>query len=259
MFLIAFSLSFMKYEQLRIMWKELKPRSQINYRSEFTSFLIMIPVTAITGVIFTSISSKYYRWNRYAIERDEYFFTISSKGQCYVDRRILTESMQFISALVALVIIFVVHQNFATKIISKQIEDKYIVSHSKQIFIALTAHGIMNIATVSYSAFIDRAAKADLTRPYVILMVFPYLWFIVVHSLRSDISYPSNTFVDDIVIGNDNASDLSSVTMSDMNSIQDREVMLSTRIRTLNDVHQLQLLSNVGERSTDCSLISEQS
>jgi len=87
-------------------------------------------------------------------------------------------------------------------------------------------------------------------------MVFPYLWFIVVHSLRSDIAYQSNTLADDIDIGNDSSSDLSSVTMSDMNSIHDREVVLSTRIWTLTDVHQLQLLYNVGERSTDCSLIS---
>lgn len=212
----------------------------------------MIPTTISFGVMVRSVCSKYYRWNRFAIEQDDYSFVISSEGQCYNDERSSTEWLQFMTTLAALVMTFIVYRKFETQVICNRSEHKILINESKQIFVALAVHGFMNIATASALFFLNQTLQADLTRPYVFYMVFPYLWFIVIRSIRSDASsvyYPENSSINIITTGSDDVSDVSSVTMEDVDISTDQ-------ILTTVNIMQLNTLAGADDTSSDCSLIS---
>lgn len=247
--------------KLRVIWKELKSSSQVNYRAEFLSSLILIPLTVTFGIMVRSISSKYYRWNRVVLERDEYSFIISSKGQCFMDERFITESLQCLMTLVALIMTFIVYRKFEVHTLCERVEHIDLINESKQIFAALAVHGILNAATVFLLTFFNQTIHAEVSRPFAISTVFPYLWFIVVHSLRSEntpSSDDSNEIVEDIVIsGRDDVSDLSSITgVYDM----DEEGGPHVQVQTAFDVLQINITPDVSDTSikssSDCSLIS---
>jgi len=112
----------------------------------------------------------------------------------------------------------------------------------------------MNAAVVSlFIVLVNQSLQADLTRPYVIFMVFPYLWFIVVRSIRSDnesLTYdPEHSIMSVDVTGNDIKSDLSSVTMEDVGNS-------NCQILTSVSIMQLNVLVGAEDTSSDCSLIS---
>ena len=213
----------------------------------------MIPISISFGILIRSVSSNYYRWNRFAIEQDEYSFVTSSVGQCYNDERVSTGILQFMTSLAALVMTFVVYRKFEKQVINNKPVQKFLINESKQIFVALAVHGSINVAIVSLSALVDQSLQADLVRPYVIFMVFPYLWFIVVRSLRSDNASLTDDSEHSImsidVTGNDIESDLSSVTI---------EGVGDSTCQTLTSVNVMKLNVLVGAEdvSSDCSLIS---
>jgi len=214
----------------------------------------VIPISISFGILVRSVSTNYYRWNRLAIERDEYSFVTSSVGQCYNDEGMSTGILQFMTPLVALVMTFVVYWKFEKHVIHNKPEHKFLINESKQIFVALAVHGSMNAAVVSlFIVLVNQSLQADLTRPYVIFMVFPYLWFIVVRSIRSDnesLTYdPEHSIMSVDVTGNDIKSDLSSVTMEDVGNS-------NCQILTSVSIMQLNVLVGAEDTSSDCSLIS---
>ena len=248
-------------KKLRVIWKELKSSSQISYRAEFLSNSILIPLTFTFGIMVRSISSKYYRWHRFVLERDEYSFIISSKGQCFMDERLITESLQFLMTLVALIMTFIVYQKFDMQVSRERVEHIALINESKQIFAALAVHGILNAATLLLLTFFNQTIHAGVSRLFAISTVFPYLWFIVVHSLRSEIApsaNDSNEIVEDIVIsGRDGVSDLSSITgVYDI----DEDGGPHVQVRTAFDVLQIHIIPDVSDTSIkssgECSLIS---
>ena len=217
------------------------------------SSFIMIPISISFGILIRSVSSNYYRWNRFAIEQDEFSFVTSSVGQCYNDERMSTGILQFMTSLAALVMTFVVYRKFEKQVIHNEPVQKFLINESRQIFVALAVHGSINVAIVSLVVLVNQSLQADLVRPYVIFMVFPYLWFIVVRSLRLDnvsLTYDSEHSIMSIdVTGNDIESDLSSVTMEDVGN-SNCQILTSVNIMKLN------VLVGAEDISSDCSLIS---
>ena len=213
----------------------------------------MIPISISFGILIRSVSSNYYRWNRFAIEQDEFSFVTSSVGQCYNDERMSTGILQFMTSLAALVMTFVVYRKFEKQVIHNEPVQKFLINESRQIFVALAVHGSINVAIVSLVVLVNQSLQADLVRPYVIFMVFPYLWFIVVRSLRLDnvsLTYDSEHSIMSIdVTGNDIESDLSSVTMEDVGN-SNCQILTSVNIMKLN------VLVGAEDISSDCSLIS---
>ena len=217
------------------------------------SSFIMIPISISFGILIRSVSSNYYRWNRFAIEQDEFSFVTSSVGQCYNDERMSTGILQFMTSLAALVMTFVVYRKFEKQVVDNEPVQKFLINESRQIFVALAVHGSINVAIVSLVVLVNQSLQADLVRPYVIFMVFPYLWFIVVRSLRLDnvsLTYDSEHSIMSIdVTGNDIESDLSSVTMEDVGN-SNCQILTSVNIMKLN------VLVGAEDISSDCSLIS---
>ena len=213
----------------------------------------MIPISISFGILIRSVSSNYYRWNRFAIEQDEFSFVTSSVGQCYNDERMSTGILQFMTSLAALVMTFVVYRKFEKQVIHNEPVQKFLINESRQIFVALAVHGSINVAIVSLVVLVNQSLQADLVRPYVIFMVFPYLWFIVVRSLRLDnvsLTYDSEHSIMSIdVTGNDIESDLSSVTIEDVGDS-------TCQILTSVNVMKLNVLVGAEDTSSDCSLIS---
>jgi len=212
----------------------------------------MIPISISFAILVRSVSSNYYRWHRFAIEQDEYSFVTSSVGQCYNDDRLSSGILKVITLLAALVITFVVYRKFVKQVIHNEPEHKFLINESKQIFVALAVHGSINVAVVSSISLLNQSLQADLTRPYVIFMVFPYLWFIVVRSIRADnesLTYGPEHSISIDVTENDIGSDLSSVTMEDV-GISNCQTLTSVNVMQLN------VLVGAEDVSSDCSLIS---
>ena len=213
----------------------------------------MIPISISFGILIRSVSSNYYRWNRFAIEQDEFSFVTSSVGQCYNDERVSTGILQFVTSLAALVMTFVVYRKFEKQVVDNEPVQKFLINESRQIFVALAVHGSINVAIVSLVVLVNQSLQADLARPYVIFVVFPYLWFIVVRSLRSDnvsLTDDSEHSVMSIdVTGNDIESDLSSVTIEDVGDS-------TCQILTSVNIMKLNVLVGAEDISSDCSLIS---
>lgn len=221
----------------------------------------MIPITLVFGIVIISISSKYYRWNRFEIKQDEYSFTTSSKGQCFIDERMSTESLHFLITLLALVMTLVVYRKFEMQVACETCDRQYLINESKQIFVALAAHGGLNVATVSLLAFFNQTIHADVSRPFVASSVFPYLWFIVVQSLRSDnfsLSNDSKKVLENIIIPDrDDVSHISSITgCYDVENIYDEEGASSVKLRTTFDIMEVNVVKGVSAASSDCSFIS---
>jgi len=95
----------------------------------------VIPISISFGILVRSVSTNYYRWNRLAIERDEYSFVTSSVGQCYNDEGMSTGILQFMTPLVALVMTFVVYWKFEKHVIHNKPEHKFLINESKQIYL----------------------------------------------------------------------------------------------------------------------------
>ena len=187
----------------------------MDYRSEFLSSLILAPTSISMSIIFRSIISEYYRWHRFSLEVDEYSMVTSSKGQCYDHEKLSTDLVHFSFSFISLLCSFIVYQRFTKQIsllgLPGAEEHEELINEAKQIFCALALH--MTVFALGLIViFLNQLSFSENSRPFfVVAMIFPYLWFIVIQSLRSAVYHDDDSSPNTVDISS-TISDISSIT-----------------------------------------------
>ena len=212
------------------------------------------------SIIFRSMISEYYRWHRFTLEVDEYSTVTSSKGQCFDQEKLSTDLMHFSFSFISLLCSFIVYKKFLKQIsllgLPGAEEHEELINEAKQIFCALALH--MTIFALGLIVItLNELSFSDNSRPFfVVAMIFPYLWFIVIQSLRSPIYHDDDSSPIRISTRS-TISDVSSVTFNEEGM---EEAIDGSDARTTVCMTTLDGLAGVNDASSMkvsvCSLLS---